>query len=658
MVKSNWYIKMIPIIMVTIICLMFLPFVLGSEEVSVEGARLMEESTVNAEDVTIEIDGLNLNFNAKFKQVGEIARFEIIVNNPTSVEYELELGTTKESEYIIYDNDLTDTSLKANTEKVFHITLTYDNSVPENILLGGNYTENNTFNILLNNDTTLIENNVEENITNVVENTSVENNTIESNEIKETNTIVDNKDYNNSEKETILDKIKDKTNNPKTNDNIALWISISILAIAGTTIFVYYPSRKIYLGATVVTIALIIIIPITTFASVKKKIIVNTNVEIVSKIANKTKVKYAVQIYGIGNDLDEEEHYIGLTFGPATGDNYNNKYVTHEYEVADRQTEQYFVKIITHIVASDGTETTTSEYLEDSEGNKVIRSAEEKDYYNINLHNMTWKEIKQTHANRFYDCMLCGDTKAVTLYLNDIVGTKRENKQYGDGVGTINYSIRQYYRLWNPAYNSSYTEYNNTAAVNGGSDGSIGKNAGGYSSSHIRATLVGENDKTNYDYAGDVNLTEDTCIYSCIEEDLRNVITAKRVTYVTGTTYTSGNYTVNSDIVDKIWLLSATELHASGYLGGEDNIVVDYGKFSDSSSKYYLSSYSNSNKEKRDMYNERGENNFDTCLRSINLNTGIFPRVVTRGGVTTYLSGNYQYFYQISFGFCIDSSMK
>ena len=242
--------------------------------------------------------------------------------------------------------------------------------------------------------------------------------------------------------------------------------------------------------------------------------------------------------------------------------------------------------------------------------------------------------------------------------INNVVGNKRTNTQYGDGAGALYASVKQYYRLWNPAFNSATASYNNPAAINGGSDGSIGKIAGGYSSSHIRATLVGNNEKTDETYAGDVNLNADNCLYSCIEDDLRNAIMPKKVTYVTGTTYTGGNYEVNSDIVDKIWLLSATEMLGSGYLSGEADGLAEYDKFKDTNSKYYISSYTNSYREQRVLYNETGKNDYSTTLRSINLNTNSIPRVLKNGQVTTYLSGNYQYFYQISFGFCINAELK
>ena len=664
MVKSNWYMKMIPVIMVTIICLMFLPFVLGSEEVNISSAVLMDESTIAADDVTIGINGLELNLNAKFSTLGQIAKFEVTINNPTSEEFELQLGNANDSDFITYENDLTDTILEASEVKTFHITLTYTNEVPSSSMQNGSYSEDNTFNIVLSNNSPLEENTIANNtvVENVVEENTTEENIVVENEIEENNTVVaeDETEKDEPKKETIIDKIIDKSNNPKTDDKIMIYLAVSILAIAGTAIFVYYPSRKIYLGATVVTIAIIIILPITTFASVKKQIVVNTNVQIVSNTTTATTVKYAVQIYGIANDLAKEGYSIGLSFGPATGDNYNNKYVTHEYELfgdenAPRTTPIYYVKIVTHTVASDGTETTTSEYLVNKDGEKVTRTANEKSMFDINLHDMAWRDIEDMPAYYFYDCMLCGDTKSVTLTLNDVVGNKRTNTQYGDGAGSLYASVKQYYRLWNPAFNNDSPSYNNSAAINGGTDGSIGKTAGGYSSSHIRATLIGSNDKTDETYAGDVNLNADNCLYSCIEEDLRNVIMPKKVTYVTGTTYTGGNYVVNRDIVDKIWLLSSTEMLASGYLSGEEDGLAGYDKFKDSNSKYYISSYSNTNKDQRLLYNEMGREDYNTCLRSINLNTTSIPRVISRGGVTTYLSGNYQYFYQLSFGFCINA---
>ena len=65
--------------------------------------------------------------------------------------------------------------------------------------------------------------------------------------------------------------------------------------------------------------------------------------------------------------------------------------------------------------------------------------------------------------------------------------------------------------------------------------------------------MISENSKTNVAYAGNVNLNTNNCLYICLPSELRNVITAKKIKYVTGDT---ANYTIHSDIADKIWLRS------------------------------------------------------------------------------------------------------
>ena len=186
--------------------------------------------------------------------------------------------------------------------------------------------------------------------------------------------------------------------------------------------------------------------------------------------------------------------------------------------------------------------------------------------------------------------------------------------------------------------------------------GSNARNAGGYSVSHIRATLIGQNAKTNIGYAGDVNLNESNSLYSCLPRDLKNVITAKKVRYVTGSNYTSGNYSLNEDITDKIWAFSQREMYGTGqYTGttteGLGNDGHGYTKFSSTDSKYYISSYNNNNATQRVCYNESG-NTSSWWLRSPYLNYASFAYGVYSGG---YLNSYYPYSnYGLAFGFCIN----
>ena len=179
-------------------------------------------------------------------------------------------------------------------------------------------------------------------------------------------------------------------------------------------------------------------------------------------------VKYAVQIYGINDDVDENDNPIGLTFGPATGDNYNNKYVTHRYEETSTGSGIYNVIIVTHTVDGNGNETTTEANLTNSASENVTRTEEQKNQYDINMHEMTWAQIAAvSDKSNFLDCMLCGDTKKVEMYLNDTIGTGTTYNQYGDGAGILYGAVNQYYRMWNPAYNNSDTTRNNSAVGTG-----------------------------------------------------------------------------------------------------------------------------------------------------------------------------------------------
>ena len=379
---------------------------------------------------------------------------------------------------------------------------------------------------------------------------------------------------------------------------------------------------------------------------------------------NGTPVGYAVQIYGINEDVDASDNPIGLTFGPATGDNYNKKYVTHRYEETSTGSGVYNVIIVTHTVDINGNETTTEVNLTNSASENVTRTEEQKNKYDINMHEMTWAQIAAvSDKSNFLDCMLCGDTKKVEMYLNDTIGTGTTYNQFGDGAGMLYGAVNQYYRMWNPAYNNSDTTRNNSAVGTGVTldsnelmHGSNARNAGGYSVSHIRATLIGQNAKTNIGYAGDVNLNESNSLYSCLPRDLKNVITAKKVRYVTGTS--SSSYSLNNDITDKIWAFSSREVYSTGQYSGTTteglgNDGHGYTKFSSTDSKYYISSYNDNSATQRVCYNESGNTSY-WWLRSPSLNTTYISYYVNSNGrlIYNYVYPNYDY--GLVFGFCIN----
>ena len=374
----------------------------------------------------------------------------------------------------------------------------------------------------------------------------------------------------------------------------------------------------------------------------------------------KQQLKYAVQIYGIRQDEDNNGNTLGLSFGPAVGGNYNNTYITHEYEETANGSEIYYVKIITHTVDGNGTETLSSEYLLDSNSNNVTRTLAEKNKYDVNIHNMTWTQIsEEPDKTVFTDCMLCGDTKSVELNLNSEIASGTTFLQYGDGAGMIYCIVKQesgnYFRVWNPSISqNSAVGIGLNLSSNEETYGSNAKNAGGYKTSHIRATLIGA-DISNPDvaYAGDNNLSSYTCIFSCIQSELKNIITPKKIRYVTGTYYTSGNYSYNDDISDTIWLLSNRELYGFANDNGRTTEGVGlsgngYDKFGNAESNYFMSAYNEDATSKRTVYDELNRT-YPWWLRSVSL-YGIGSYIVKDGALKSNAVNDT---YGLSFGFCL-----
>ncbi len=316
-------------------------------------------------------------------------------------------------------------------------------------------------------------------------------------------------------------------------------------------------------------------------------------------------IKYAVQIYGIQQDEGSNGNKLGLTFGPATGANYNDAYVTHRYELNSDGT--YNVVIVTHTIGEDGVESTSETDLIDSSGANVTRTEDDMNKYNVNIHDMKWSDIatkSREDPTVFTDCMLCGDTKSVQLTLNTTIGAPKKYVQHGDGASTLNSSLEGTYRRWNLG-------------------GKNGMGNGEYFSSQIRAVLIGKNDDTKEDYIGDANLDPTLCLYSCIEKDLQDVIIAKNVKCAAGKN-NSGSLGERKD-VDKIWLFSGKEFGGTGkYSGneiegiGEENI--GYRKFIEDNSNYYVEPYNDDDSEKRQCYDENGKKT-NYFLRSINNNS-------------------------------------
>lgn len=249
-------------------------------------------------------------------------------------------------------------------------------------------------------------------------------------------------------------------------------------------------------------------------------------------------VKYAVSIYGIQEDTVQGGGHAGLTFGPATGENYNN---THKRHI------------------------TTSGYP--------------------CIHDMTWEEIieqSKEDPTVFTECMKNGCTHEVTLTISGkLMGENVSQSTGGDGAGALYDAIASEYRSWNRPQSAYFTDADNAYRT--------GAALGGWPDSAIRNTLNGTvtsnmKNVTNKPTAGDEQglyntmfyedgsardaLTEDTALIGALPDALREAIVAKAVKSDTDFSNTAGK---NSTTYDKLWLFSGKELYGNG--SGDNSVI-------------------------------------------------------------------------------------
>lgn len=230
------------------------------------------------------------------------------------------------------------------------------------------------------------------------------------------------------------------------------------------------------------------------------------------------RMRYAVALYDIGKDIDENGNTMGLTFGPATGADYINSYHSH---------------MPTGITAL---------------GNP-----------HRCLHDDTWEEIVYWNSVDSYvyeQCITEGCTHSLILNIPNEIGLSYPlyANYSGDGPSILNTEIQQNAKKWN-AWGSS----------NGGS-GTNGTNTnGGWGVSNIRAILNGvDNDNsdgivtTADTFAVAKGITESTALIAAFPVILQESIGRKAVKY-------DGIYNSKTEenlrvTYDKLWLLSSYEM--------------------------------------------------------------------------------------------------
>ena len=228
------------------IVMMFISIInVDAAGVSIKNIRLVDHSGNATELSEPKINGLNINFDLSFTSLGDTATYEVILNNPTNKEYEI--NTDKQfskSNYISYSYELKDKTnrIKANSEVTLNVIIKYENQVPADKLVNGKYEENNDMGIdLLNED------------------------------------------------------------NPSTFNNVLLLIIILIILIGLTLIMIKTKYKN-----SIIIVLVLLLVPVTVFALEKLKLTVSTKITIDVETYN---VYYSMGNVIKANELDSADYY-------------------------------------------------------------------------------------------------------------------------------------------------------------------------------------------------------------------------------------------------------------------------------------------------------------------------------------------------------------
>ena len=212
-------------LLVLFLAFIFIPNVFAKENVSIESVTLDSKSnnTVIINEATYE--GLSINFNIKFSEVKDYAKYKIVINNQSNEDYEITEGSNfNNSEYISYEYSYENNRkiVQKNSKTTIYITIKYNKELPEESFYNGSFIETNNIVIDLGND------------------------------------------------------VSDSINNPKTGNSLFVITLVFIITI-GVSLILYKTKKKKFFSIFIISIALL---PVSIYAIKKIQIRIESKVEI------------------------------------------------------------------------------------------------------------------------------------------------------------------------------------------------------------------------------------------------------------------------------------------------------------------------------------------------------------------------------------------
>ena len=133
--------------------ILFIPLCVNAEEkdIKIKSIELVEKTETTEEISKPTYEGLKIDFNLKFKELNDNAKYKVTISNTSNKEYKINDQKTEftKEEFINYDFNFEEGSniIKPNTEKTMYITITYFKKVEDNLFVDGVYKNDNYMNL-------------------------------------------------------------------------------------------------------------------------------------------------------------------------------------------------------------------------------------------------------------------------------------------------------------------------------------------------------------------------------------------------------------------------------------------------------------------------------------------------------------------------------
>ena len=119
------------------------PNVYAKDSVYIKSITLDSSSNNTSINDKPTFSGLNMNFDLGFKEVGDYAKYKVVIRNDSNTDYNISEDTSfNTSDYIKYTYEV-ENKLKAKSESIVYVTVKYNKKVDSSLLVNGKYIENN-----------------------------------------------------------------------------------------------------------------------------------------------------------------------------------------------------------------------------------------------------------------------------------------------------------------------------------------------------------------------------------------------------------------------------------------------------------------------------------------------------------------------------------